>query len=65
MKPISIIKDRICEQGLKTRYVSERTNIPPDKLSRSLNGKRTLKPEEFISLCLFLGIKVEEFNPTS
>lgn len=62
MNPENIIKNRIQENGLKMCYVSEKTNIPPDKLSRSLCGRRTLKPEEFISLCVFLGISVEEFN---
>ena len=57
-----IIRNRIEERGLRSIFVSRETRIPPDKLSRSLSRKRIFKPEELISLCILLDLKLEDFS---
>lgn len=65
MKPEEVIKNKIESNGVKQSFVADRSNISRDKLSRSLNGKRRLRSDELISICVTLGISVEEFNHAS
>jgi len=63
MKTIeSIIATTIKERGLVQKFVSEKTNISEVNLSLSLRGKRILKSNEFVSLCVLLGLNFDDFN---
>ena len=57
----SIISETIKERGLRQKFVSQKTNISETNLSLSLRGKRSLKANEFISLCAFLGLNFSDF----
>ena len=56
------IKATIIERGLKQSYVAVNAGIADHKLSRSLNGYRRLRPEEFVRLCQVLGLQMEDFR---
>ena len=59
---VEVIKDRINTLGLKQVAVSRQANMNPDLLSRTLQGDRKLKADEFVSLCQVLGLTLEDFR---
>ena len=65
MKAEAVIKKRIEESGLKLRHVAQESNIPPDKLSRGLNGYRKLTPDEFVRVCQTLEIDFSYFRESA
>ena len=58
----NIILEAIQSKGLMQKFVSEKTNISETNLSLSLKGKRNFKSTEFIRLCLFLGLTLDDFK---
>lgn len=42
--------------GIKQSYLSARTNIPADTISKILNGKRKMTAEELLVICDVLHI---------
>lgn len=56
------IKKYLDENGIKYTYVSEKTGIPMNILSPTLNGKRKMTAEEFISICIALNVSTETFS---
>lgn len=61
MKVYEKIKKYMEENGIKQNYVSEKTGIPENTLSSTLNGKRKLSADEFFSIILALGIDPSYF----
>lgn len=59
---VKVIGDRIKEAGLTQVYVSKQAHMNPDLLSRTLQGDRKLKADEFVSLCQVLGLTLEDFK---
>ena len=52
----------IQDNGIKQKFISDKTGIPENTLSMSLNAKRTLTAEEFVKIVLLLKIDIEYFN---
>lgn len=45
------LKNYIGTIGIKQSYLSEKTNIPADAISKILNGKRKMTAEELLLIC--------------
>ena len=45
------LKDYVGLIGIKQTYLSEKTNIPVDTISKILNGKRKMSAEELLLIC--------------
>lgn len=45
------IKTYIINNGIKQSYLSKKTNIPVDTLSKILNCKRKITAEEMLQIC--------------
>ncbi len=60
---ISVINSRIEERGVTLVFLSKHTNIKTDLLSKTLNGNRKMKADEFVRLCLILELTLEDFEP--
>ena len=45
------IKEYLDENGIKYSYLSERTGMPMNILSPTLNGKRKMSAEEYFMIC--------------
>ena len=56
------IESTIKERGLTQKYVSGQAHMNPDLLSKSLNGSRNLKADEFVMLCRVLNLTLDDFN---
>ena len=57
-----IISARIEERGTTIVFVAKRAHMSGDALSKSLNGYRKLKADEFIELCRVLDLTFEDFQ---
>lgn len=58
----AVINDKIQERGVTLVFVSKRAKIKTDLLSKTLNGKRNLKADEFVNLCQALDLTLEDFQ---
>lgn len=57
-----VISEAIKKRGLMQKFVSQHTGISETNLSLALRGKRALKSTELVSLCLFLGLSLGDFE---
>lgn len=55
------IADYIRDNGLKQKFISDRTGIEPVKLSNILNGKRNLAADECEKICIALNVDPNTF----
>lgn len=55
------IKAYIDERGIKQSAVAAAAEMPPDALSRTLSGNRTMTADELVLICKFLRVPVETF----
>lgn len=55
------VKHYLDNNGIKYSFVSEKTGIPMNILSPTLNGKRKMSAEEFILICKVLRISTDYF----
>lgn len=55
------IADYIRENGLKQKFVSDKTGIEPGKLSNILNGNRSLAADECEKICIALNVDPNTF----
>lgn len=60
--PEQILKKYLENNGIKLIFVAERSNISPVILSRSLDGKRKLRADEFVSICQVLNLDFKDFR---
>lgn len=58
------IKRIIDENGIKQSHIANKIGMSPDLLNKTLEGKRNLKADEFISLCSVLSLNLDVFNNT-
>lgn len=56
------LKHLIEEKGMSYTFLSVRTGIPIDAISKSLMGKRKLLADEFIAICNAAHIDVKDFE---
>ena len=61
MKIYQKISKYITENGIKQKYISEKSGIPENALSMILNGKRKLDADEFVEIILVLGVDANYF----
>ena len=52
----SALKRYVSENGLKITFISNKTNIPIDQLSRAFNKERGLSADEFMRICDVLNV---------
>lgn len=62
MKPEKVIADKIKEKGYIQKFVADKIGISECSLSLSLKGKRSLKANELIALCIVLDIHLSDFS---
>ena len=55
------LKRYIEQNGIKQKFISEKTSIPEPTLSLILNGKRKCEVGEYASICNALGVEFELF----
>lgn len=55
------IKDHIQKNGIKQKWISERTGICENKISLTLNGHRRLTFSEYEMICGALEVPVDAF----
>lgn len=51
MSAAEVIKNALKEKGMSYSFISEKTGIKIDAISRSLLGKRRLPADEMIAIC--------------
>jgi transcriptional regulator with XRE-family HTH domain len=61
MKIYQKISNYLSENGIKQKYISERTGIPENTLSMILNGKRKMDADEFVEIVISLGTDANKF----
>lgn len=61
MKVYQKINKYLSENGIKQKYISERTGIPENTLSMILNGKRKMDADEFVEIVISLGTDANRF----
>lgn len=57
-----ILKKIIDEKGIKYTFISSKTGIPIDTISRSFLGKRRLPANEMIEICKAIKIDIDDLN---
>lgn len=57
------VKKYLDENGIKYSYLSEKTGMPMNILSPTLNGKRKMSAEEYFTICKVLDVPAETFSP--
>ena len=58
----TVIKDTLQKRGLDYEHICKELGIPKFSFSQCMKGKRRLNAGEFISLCTFLNLTVEDFK---
>lgn len=58
----AVINNRIKERGVTLVFVAKHANMKTDLLSKTLNGNRNLKADEFVNLCQVLGLTLDDFS---
>jgi transcriptional regulator with XRE-family HTH domain len=53
------IEKYLTTKGIKQSFLSEKTGISEQILSAMLNGKRTIKVDEYFKICEALGISLD------
>ncbi len=56
MTPEQWLSAQIKEKGIKQTFIAEKTGIPERTLSATLTGRRHIKAEELIGVCIVTGI---------
>lgn len=61
MKIYQKISKYIVDNGIKQKFIAEKTGIPENVLSMMLNGKRRIEADEFIEIILALNVDANFF----
>lgn len=51
----------IIDNGIKQKFISEKTGIPNNTLSTILNGKRKMSADEFVEIVIALNVDANFF----
>lgn len=57
-----VIYNHIKKENLLLKFISEKTDIPVERMKRYLDGKEKMNCSEFIVLCSFLGLSIDDFR---
>lgn len=58
------LKQLVDDKGVTYSFISSRTGIPVDAISKSLLGKRRLPADELVNICNVVGIELNELQHT-
>lgn len=58
------IKRYLEDRGIKQTFLADQINLHPGSLNRTLQGKRSLKADEFIAICTVLNKTPDYFTDT-
>lgn len=61
MKIYQKVAKYIDENGIKQKFISDKTGIPENTISMILNGKRKMDADEFVEIILSLGVDANYF----
>ena len=61
MRAFEKLKQLIDDKGITYTFISNKTGIPVNTISRSLSGKRKLPADEMILICRATGIDLSDF----
>jgi ribosome-binding protein aMBF1 (putative translation factor) len=59
---VDVLNKRVSQRGISISELSRRVKMNDELLRRSLNGTRTLKATEFVSVCHELDLDIEDFT---
>ena len=62
MRVAQTLRGLIEQRGVTYTFLSRKTGIPVDRISKSLRGERRLLADELVSLCLTLGIDLADLK---
>lgn len=62
MKAAERMKTLVESKGVSYTFISEKTGIPVNAISRSLMGKRRLPADEMILICNVIGVDLGDFD---
>ena len=62
MRAFERLKQLIDDKGITYTFISNKTGIPVNTISRSLSGQRKLPADEMISICKATGIDLSDFT---
>lgn len=51
----------ISKNGIKQKFISDKTGIPENVLSMILNGKRKMDADEFVEIVIALNVDANKF----
>lgn len=54
------IKELVNSKGVSYTFISDKTGIPVDAISRTFLGKRRLMADEMIAICSAVGIDLQD-----
>ena len=60
--PETVIKKALFKKGLKDKDVCKTLGINFDNFLNCMNGKQKFNAAEFLSLCLYLNLNLEDFK---
>lgn len=61
-RAIAVINKQIKERGVTIALVAKQVHMKTDLLSKTLNGNRNMKADEFVNLCQVLDLTLEDFK---
>lgn len=61
MKSYERIKQYLEDNGIKQKYIAEKTGIQENKLSLTLNGQRIMTADELIKIIYVLNLDANKF----
>lgn len=64
MTAAEIVKGLVESRGISYTFISEKTGIPINLISRSFLGKRRFPADEMILICNAIGIELGELDVT-
>lgn len=61
----NVIEEHIYQLGISKSELARRLGIKPHRITKALNGERSLDGEELVALCAYLGVEIKELVPIS
>lgn len=58
-----VIEERIYQLGISKAELARRLGIKPHRITKALNGERSLDGEELVDLCAYLNVEIRELVP--
>lgn len=62
MRAAEKIRVLVENKGITYTYISKKTGIPVNSISRALMGKRRLPADEFIAICQVIGVSLGDLS---